>query len=140
MDEVFDTDFYIHKEDVDVCWRAQLRGWGSLYVPAAIAHHVRSFRPGPQNRHSICKQMRFYATRNRYLLMLKNEISAHFWRCLPAIVSYDLGILGYLLLKERETCPALVAAVALSKRMLLKRRIIQTSRRVSRQDIQHWFE
>lgn len=140
MDEVFDPDFFMHKEDIDVCWRAQLRGWSSVYVPDAVAHHVRSFRPGHQNRRIINREMRFYATRNRYLLMLKNEISSHFWRCLPSIVSYDLGILGYLLLKERETFPALTAALALSKRMLLKRRIIQTSRRVSWQDIQHWFE
>ncbi|MFN8452669.1 MAG: glycosyltransferase family 2 protein, partial [Anaerolineae bacterium] len=46
LGEVFDSDFFMHKEDVDLCWRARLRGWESVCVPDAVAHHVRAFRPG----------------------------------------------------------------------------------------------
>ena len=31
--EVFDEDFFAYREDVDLAWRAQWRGWRCLYVP-----------------------------------------------------------------------------------------------------------
>lgn len=137
MDEVFDADFFMHKEDVDVCWRAQLRGWGSLSVPGALAHHVRTFRPGQRAR--VSPKMRFLGARNRYLLMLKNEIPAHFWRDIAHIGTYDAGIVGYMLLKERESLPALRSAWGLRGRMLAKRRIIQSGRRVGWREMARWF-
>jgi GT2 family glycosyltransferase len=37
----FDETFFLDFEDVDLCWRAWLRGWGSVYVPDAwLRHHV----------------------------------------------------------------------------------------------------
>jgi N-acetylglucosaminyl-diphospho-decaprenol L-rhamnosyltransferase len=37
----FDETFYLDFEDIDLCWRAWLRGWHSVYVPAArVRHHV----------------------------------------------------------------------------------------------------
>ncbi|MBZ0295748.1 MAG: glycosyltransferase family 2 protein [Anaerolineae bacterium] len=126
--EVFDTDFFMHKEDVDVCWRAQLRGWESLYVPQAVAHHVRGFRPGQRDR--VSQEMRFLGLRNRYLLMLKNERLLHFLRDLPWIATYDLGILAYVLLRERKSLAAYRSLFALRRQMLAKRRIIQSQRKV----------
>lgn len=35
----FDETFFMEWEDLDLCWRAWLRGWGSLYVPAAVLRH-----------------------------------------------------------------------------------------------------
>jgi GT2 family glycosyltransferase len=37
----FDERFFLDFEDLDLCWRAWLRGWSSLHVPAArVRHHV----------------------------------------------------------------------------------------------------
>ncbi len=37
----FDETFFMEWEDLDLCWRAWLRGWSTLYVPAAVVrHHV----------------------------------------------------------------------------------------------------
>src|SRR5262249_23752948 len=41
----FDPDFFSYREDADVAWRAQLMGWRCLYLPSAVAHHVRSVVP-----------------------------------------------------------------------------------------------
>lgn len=135
--EVFDPDFFMHKEDVDICWRAQLRGWSSVYVPGAVAHHIRRFRPGQRGR--VSAEMRCYGTRNRYLLMLKNEQFPHFLRDVCLIALYDLGIFGYVLLRERATLRAYRSALALSRRMLRKRRLIQRGRRVGWREISRWF-
>lgn len=135
--ETFDSDFFMHKEDVDICWRAQLRGWRAVYVPDAIAHHVRHFRPG--YRANIASNMRRLAVQNRYLLMLKNEVPAHFWRDCPSILAYDLRILVYLCIFERHSLPALWSAWKLRHRIISKRKLIQQNRTVDWRTHRQWF-
>ncbi len=135
--EIFDEDFFMHKEDVDVCWRAQLRGWESRSVPDAIAHHIRHFRPG--QRENVSPYMRFLGLRNRYLLLLKNEHPAHFLRDLPLIALYDLGILAYVLLRERSSLAAYRSVWSLRRAMLTKRRVIQAHRTVNWRTIARRF-
>lgn len=36
---LFDEDFFAYYEDIDISFRAQLRGWKVLYAPTAIAYH-----------------------------------------------------------------------------------------------------
>ncbi len=35
----FDSSLFLDFEDVDLCWRAWLRGWRTVYVPEARAYH-----------------------------------------------------------------------------------------------------
>lgn len=137
LDEYFDEDFFLHKEDIDLCWRAQLRGWESVYVPEAVAHHVRTFRPGTRN--NVSAHLKFLGVRNRYLLMLKNEIGAHFLRDLLWIAAYDVGVLGYTILRERSSLRAYPSTLRLIKPMLKKRRLIQRQKRAAWRDLQAWF-
>jgi GT2 family glycosyltransferase len=134
-DEVFDSSFFMHKEDIDVCWRAALRGWKSLYVPSATAYHVRTFRPG--HRSTVAPSLRCYAVRNRYLLMLKND---HVLLSdVPSILIYELMILGYLLLHEQSSLRAYVDVLPMLASTLAKRRAIQSGRRVDKHFMQQWF-
>ena len=137
MDEVFDSDFFLHKEDIDVCWRAQLRGWQSVYNPDAVAHHIRTFRIG--KRANVPSDLRCLAVRNRYLLMIKNEIPAHFIRDLPRILAYDIGIFLYICLRERTSLAAYSSLWSLRKRMFKKRQIVQLQKRVRWQEMAQWF-
>lgn len=136
--EVFDSDFFIHKEDVDVCWRAQWRGWQALYVPNAIAHHVRGFRPG--QRDSMNWRIKYFAVRNRYLLMLKNDDLGHLLADSLLILSYEVLILGYLILREPTSLAAYWGVLRLLPRMLKKRRYIWQHRRVTAADMRQWFQ
>jgi GT2 family glycosyltransferase len=36
---LFDESFFMEWEDLDLCWRAWLRGWASVYVPEARLRH-----------------------------------------------------------------------------------------------------
>jgi GT2 family glycosyltransferase len=137
-DELFDTNFFMHQEDIDLCWRAQLFGWESVYVPDAIAFHIRGFRPGKHNRQTVSSEMRFYAVRNRYLLIMKNEYIPHFWRDIAHILFYELLIFLYLLLRERDSLRAYGSAWNLRHRMWAKRRLIQV-RRTEMNDLRYWF-
>lgn len=98
---VFDDNFFLHKEDVDICWRAQKRGWEALFLPQARAYHIRHFRAG--QRLNVSAQLRYYGVRNRYLLLVKNASWQVLLRRLPFILAYDLAIFVYLVLFERAS-------------------------------------
>ena len=135
--EIFDSAFFMHKEDVDISWRARLRGWQSVHVSDAIAHHIRSFRPGQRDQPPSLRQI---SLRNRYLLMLKNEILPHFLLSLPAILLYELAIWGYVLLRERDSLLALPSLMRLLPATLKKRSIIQSRRATSWREMNQWFK
>src|SRR5206468_2274482 len=39
---LFDGDFFAYLEDVDLAWRARLRGWGCVLEPVAVVRHAHS--------------------------------------------------------------------------------------------------
>ncbi len=134
---VFDEDYFMHKEDVDVCWRAQLRGWKSIFVSEAVGYHVRSFRPG--QRANVHAPLRTMALRNRYFLMIKNDLPLLWIRDLPWIVLYDLAIFFYVFFRERESLPAYDQVLKNFGSMLEKRAHIQRSRKVGSVYMAQWF-
>ncbi len=102
--QYFDEQFFAHKEDVDLAWRGKLFGWRCWYEPRANAIHPRSFRPG--KRKPIASEVRTLAVKNRYLLLIKNESKAGWRRDAIRIASYDLQIIIYILLFERQSLAA----------------------------------
>jgi GT2 family glycosyltransferase len=137
MGEYFDEDFFAYREDADLAWRAQLRRWRCLYVPRAQALHGR--RVTPERRASLPADINRYSVRNRFLLRLKNQpagLALRFWW--PALVR-DLQVIGYVLLRERTSAPALVDVVRLLPRMLRKRRAILRRRTASVRELARWF-
>jgi len=36
----FDTDFYAHMEEIDLCWRLHNKGWRLFAVPQSVVYHV----------------------------------------------------------------------------------------------------
>ena len=131
--EVFDEDFFLHKEDVDLCWRAQLLGWDAACVPDAVAHHIRTFRPG--QRQKVQQALRFWAVRNRYLKLIKNADLSNILNDLPFLLGYEALIIAYLLLRERQSLPAYAAAWRATRHMFRKRKLIQARRRRSAEQI-----
>lgn len=135
---IFDEDFFIHKEDVDVCWRAQLRGWKAVYIPSAQAKHIRTFRPG--KRQPISSELKLYAVRNRYLLILKNDILSHYLSDLHSSLLYDIMIIGFLVLREWSSLKYILYIVMNFQKIMKKRRYIQQTRVVSTEYIRSAFK
>lgn len=136
--EFFDEDFFIHKEDVDICWRGLLRGWKSIYVPEAKGHHIRTFRPG--KRQHVSSFLRICAVQNRYLLMLKNEVGELFRRDLLPILIYDIMIIGYLIVFETRSLKGVYSAWRLRKKIRKKRQHIQQNRKISIAELSQYFQ
>lgn len=136
--EYYDEDFFAGKEDLDISWRAQLCGWRCLYVPSATGHHFRTFTP-KDRRSEISGVLRAGSVRNRYLLMLKNDLLKHFLRHFPHIAMYDLKILAYLLLYERSSLRGYAQALRSAPSALRKRRVIMGRKKVDDEYILQWF-
>jgi GT2 family glycosyltransferase len=61
---LFDPDFYLGYEDIDLCWRIRLAGYKIIYVPKSIVYH-KGFGT-PSNVRA------YHGAKNRLLLMIKN--------------------------------------------------------------------
>jgi len=127
--EVMDTDFGRWTCDVDLAWRARLLGWRCVYEPRAVAHHIRYFSPSSRADMPVADRREQF--RNRYLMMLKNDIAADLRRDLGRILAYELLALAYVLLRERHLLGGYVSAARLAGPALRKRRTIQARRRVA---------
>lgn len=131
--EVFDEDFFIMLEDIDVDWRARLRGWDCLYNPKAVARHVRSASGVSKNR---VLQRHYY--KNRFLLMMKNDLVRD---QLAAVLT--IGVMNVMLTVDiLFTAPVAMVQgwwdiVVLGPRMWRKRRTV-IKRRTA--DVKGWFQ
>ena len=135
--EFLDEDFFAFREDADVAWRGQLFGWRALYVPAAVAHHVRSVTP--EKRSSLSAAINMHGVKNRFLLRLKNEGLYLVLRNAPFELARDLVVIAAALTIERSSLPALSWLWKNRRRIMEKRRAIQSRRRVSDRRIARWF-
>lgn len=134
---MFDEDFFMHKEDVDVCWRAQLLNWTSLFVPTAKAYHIRTFRAG--RRKNIDKKVRLLAVRNRYYLMIKNELPSLYIQDFFWIFLYDIGIFLYILFFEQSSLTAYIQVFHNLSSLKKKRHTIQKTCKVLPAYMKQWF-
>lgn len=135
--EFFDSDFFAYREDADVAWRAQLLGWKCLYVPSAVAYHVRSVLPS--NRRSLSPVINMHSVKNRFLMRIKNMTPALYRRYWLSITLRDLIVIGACLIWEWKSLPAFAFVIRKFRLTWAKRRDIMRRRRVPDQSIAAWF-
>lgn len=121
--EVFDEDFFLYFEDTDLCWRAGLFGWKTLYVPEARAIHQRGWKA--KQRFSIDPRLRRHSFKNHYLQIMKNERALDFFLHLPVVAGWELARLVYALGWDREVLGGYRDAIRLLPRAWRKRRLVQ---------------
>ncbi|HSF20287.1 MAG TPA: glycosyltransferase family 2 protein [Vicinamibacteria bacterium] len=135
--EFFDEDFFAYREDADLAWRAQLRGWKALYTPRAVAFHSR--RVLPERRRSLPSEINMHSVKNRFLLRIKNQTPYEFVTLFFPSLFRDLQVLGYVLLFERTSLPGLFFVARNFRRTWGKRRQIMSRRRTKGRDMLRWF-
>ncbi|MCB0217280.1 MAG: glycosyltransferase family 2 protein [Chloroflexi bacterium] len=125
---VFDPDFFMYLEDVDLAWRLRLRGWTSVYAPEARVLHQGSASSGEgspfKNR---------LLARNKVWTLVKDYPGRPFLLRLPLILAYDLASAPYRLIVQGQTAAFAGRLAALSGlgAALAKRRRIQARRRAT---------
>ncbi len=129
--------FFAYREDAELAWRLQWRGWRCLYVPQAEAVHLRGLRPEAGraghrdvNRHSV---------RNRFLLRAHCADLGWHLRCLPWWLLRDLAVVGACLTVERSSLPGLAEAWRGRRDAAGRRRWVLSRRRVPSRRLARWF-
>jgi N-acetylglucosaminyl-diphospho-decaprenol L-rhamnosyltransferase len=139
FDEIggFDEDFFASHEDVDLSYRARLRGYRVRYVADAVVRHHGSKTLGRVSASAV-----FHSQRNLEWVYVKNTPARLLLRTLPGHLLYDIaaaahftrhGLLGTFV-------RAKAAAVAGLPAMLRKRALIQRSRVVGSAEIWRHLE
>jgi len=135
--EYFDEDFFAYREDADLAWRLRLFGWTSTYVPTAVALHRR--RVTPERRSTLPKVINYHSVKNRFLLRINNMSGALYRRDFWRITSRDAAVVGFVLLREWSSVPALFYVLRHFRRLWRKRKRILAGVRVSPQELHRWF-
>ncbi len=135
--EYVDNDFFFGREDADLCWRAQIAGWKVLYTPRAIAYHLRNVLP--ERRSTLSSLVNMHGAKNRFLLQIKNHTAGTWLATFPDAQVRDIGVIVYVLTRERTSLPGLFFVLKHLGRFLGKRKLIMKQRRVKDGYLRRWF-
>lgn len=135
--QYYDEDFFAYFEDVDLDWRAQIRGWKCLFVPEAVGYHIRG-GSGLKRRNPSIEACMFS---NRFFMMMKNNSLAHLREDLRPILKQSMNVAGdYLKENPRAFWLGLLRLVKFTPKMLWKRRRVQRSKRATDDYLQSLFK
>jgi GT2 family glycosyltransferase len=135
--EFFDEEFFAFREDGDLAWRAQVLGWKCLYVPTAVAWHVR--RVTPERRRDLPLVINWHSAKNRFLMRGKNASGWLCRRLFFPVAWRDLMTFGYAIIWDRRLWSAVTYWWRALDSIRRKRAIIQSRRGVSDRDLLWWF-
>lgn len=131
---LFDPDYFMFDEDIDVCWRVQLLGYKVFVVPKSIVYHAR----GGTVEGVIMKTDPFYVAlivRNKLLTFYKNLESHNLVRFIPMVMAGTLAKSAFLAVKgKRDAAGACINGMTQFIDMVgktrPKRKMIQQMRKV----------
>ncbi|MCX7652830.1 MAG: glycosyltransferase family 2 protein [Bacteroidia bacterium] len=91
---LFKTHYFMHMEEIDLCWRLQRAGWEIAYEPQSVVFHVGGASLAQGHPRKV-----YYNFRNSLYLLWENlPKSERWWRVLWRML-LDLPAAFYLLLK-----------------------------------------
>lgn len=95
---LFDEDFFLYVEDIDIGFRLRLAGYRALYVPTATIRHVGSAFVGKHSDFQI-----YHGHRNLVWVYIKNMPGILFWIFLPLHLALNTASLLWFGLRGHGT-------------------------------------
>ena len=135
--EAFDPAFHSYREDAELCFRFQERGWQVIYEPRAVAEHRR--RVLPERRRRLPAAINYHSLKNRYLLRAYHQTAGNFVKTLLPTMFRDLQALVYVLLFERSSLPAYAWLWRHRRQIRTRRRRTQRRRTQGTDAVERWF-
>lgn len=96
----FDVSLHFGFEDVDLAWRAQMRGWRALHLPSAVVLHRHGGTVGLQSPYRL-----YQGGLNRVRMLAKHAPASQLWRYGPVMVAYDLAYVAHTAVTTRSLAP-----------------------------------
>lgn len=135
--EIFDEDFFMYKEDVDISWRLSFFGWKNFYHPDVVGYHGRGTGILQEHDHvSVFKNRRnasslakYHAYKNQRLMMIKNEQPLQFLKDFPHILFKEILITGYIIFREPRLIKAFFHLLRQIPNAIRKRRYISRQKK-----------
>ena len=132
---IFDEDFFIFAEDVDLNMRGQLQGFQAVYLPEAKVYHIGTATVGLYSDRYI-----YLCKRNDVFVLIKNMSLKMYCKYLFTILRHQMQDIryftyrgqGWVLLKSK------LAALKMLIPMLMRRHRIQKNRTVPDSKIEKW--
>ncbi len=131
---LLDDDFFFSGEDVDLGWRAQLRGWHCLYTPNAVVYHHLSATGGGVTSS-------YYDGRNSIYILVK-DVPRFVWQTHGGKIIRAQGQLAWEALRAwrgeaaRARLRGMLAGIWHMPMLLRKRRAVQQQTTVARAAIE----
>ena len=118
---LLDLEYFMHFEEIDLCWRLRLAGYRIWAVPESVVYHYSGFSLPPTSfRKSYLNH------RNNLVMLCKNLDAGRLLWLLPLRFLLELpAVLAYLIKREWRSAAAPAAAVLwllLHPRSLFRRR------------------
>jgi GT2 family glycosyltransferase len=125
---LFDEDFFVYFEDVDISFRARLAGWRVMYEPKAIAYHKQG--ASSKKVPGLALQKTFA---NLPQVFVKNVPRGLLWHIGSRFYLSYLLFFGNAVIRGqgRQALKGIGRSIALTPSSLAKRRKIQKQRKVS---------
>lgn len=126
---LFDERFRMYCEDVDLAFRAQMRGYRCIYAPRAVVRHRLSATGGGP--------LASYQCGRNFVWLLARDLPRAAWRRhWPAILATQLGFAWNALIHAREPAARArlrgqLAGILTMRRFLAERNALAATRRVS---------
>jgi GT2 family glycosyltransferase len=132
---LFDEDFFLFMEDVDLAFRARLAGWKCIYVPAARVIHMHGGSAQTGSDLAV-----YYGNRNIIWNVFKNYPWKLLLVSLPFVICRNAGVIPYYALKGqgRVIIRAKYDAVKGLRSMIKKRGGIK--KKVADHEIARWIQ
>ncbi|MGB5294324.1 MAG: glycosyltransferase family 2 protein [Thermoanaerobaculia bacterium] len=135
--EIFLSEFHSFREDAELCFRFQERGWEVLYEPAALCEHRRHNLPG--RRRQMPPHVNMHSLKNRYLLRLYHQNGVNLLLTgVPALLR-DMAAFVYVLVKERSSLAAYSWLWRHRQEILRRRKAIRSRCTAKGSAVNRWF-
>ena len=144
---IFDPQYGSYKEDVDLAFRLQSRGYEAALVPQAVAYHDRT-ASGPkqlsdsaaiENKKNQSDLVRSSSYKNHLMTLYKNEYWQNAILDFPWILWYEGKKFLWFLFFDRSVLGGLKEIWLLRQSLRKKRFQIKAKRKKSWQEMRKWF-
>lgn len=132
---LFDEDFFLYMEDVDLAFRARLAGWKCVYAPNARVYHFHGGTAGYGSDLSV-----YYGNRHIIWYIAKNFSKSLLLTSIPWIVGRNIAVIPYYALRGqgRVILKSKFDALKCLPKMLRKRGMI--IRKVPERDLRGFIQ